>query len=40
MLPEEAPEHLGDRFACTNHVLGNGCDNARTIAREALEAAC
>lgn len=27
-----------DRFACTNHVLGNGCDNARTIAREALEA--
>jgi len=26
-----------DRFACTNHVLGNGCDNARTIAREALE---
>ncbi|MGD9920655.1 MAG: recombinase family protein [Pseudorhodoplanes sp.] len=27
-----------DRYACTNHVLGNGCDNARTIAREALEA--
>jgi len=27
-----------DRFACINHVLGNGCDNARTIAREALEA--
>ncbi len=27
-----------DRFACTNHVLGNGCDNARTIAREVLEA--
>jgi hypothetical protein len=27
-----------DRFACTNHVLANGCDNARTIAREALEA--
>ncbi|MDH6230809.1 site-specific DNA recombinase [Mesorhizobium soli] len=27
-----------DRFACTNHVLGNGCDNARTIARTALEA--
>ncbi len=26
-----------DRFACINHVLGNGCDNARTIAREALE---
>lgn len=27
-----------DRYACTNHILGNGCDNARTIAREALEA--
>ena len=27
-----------DRYACTNHVLGNGCDNARTIAREVLEA--
>ena len=27
-----------DRFACSNHVLGNGCDNARTIAREVLEA--
>ena len=27
-----------DRYACTNHVLGNGCDNARTIARKALEA--
>lgn len=27
-----------DRFSCTNHVLGNGCDNARTIAREVLEA--
>jgi len=27
-----------DRYACTNHVLGNGCDNARTIAREALDA--
>jgi DNA invertase Pin-like site-specific DNA recombinase len=26
-----------DRFACINHVLGNGCDNARTIAREVLE---
>jgi len=26
-----------DRFACSNHVLGNGCDNARTIARTALE---
>ncbi len=25
-----------DRYACTNHVLGNGCDNARTIAGEAL----
>ena len=27
-----------DRYACTNHVLSNGCDNARTIGREALEA--
>jgi site-specific DNA recombinase len=27
-----------DRYACSNHVLGNGCDNARTIAREVLEA--
>jgi DNA invertase Pin-like site-specific DNA recombinase len=27
-----------DRYACTNHVLGSGCDNARTIAREVLEA--
>ena len=26
-----------DRFACSNHVLGNGCDNARTIARTVLE---
>jgi DNA invertase Pin-like site-specific DNA recombinase len=26
-----------DRYACTNHVLGHGCDNARTIAREVLE---
>ena len=26
-----------DRYACTNHVLSNGCDNARTIARKALE---
>jgi DNA invertase Pin-like site-specific DNA recombinase len=27
-----------DRYACTNHVLANGCDNARTIDRKALEA--
>ena len=27
-----------DRYACTNHVLGNGCDNARTVDRKALEA--
>jgi site-specific DNA recombinase len=26
-----------DRYACTNHVLGNGCDNARTVDRKALE---
>jgi site-specific DNA recombinase len=26
-----------NRYACTNHVLGNGCDNARTVARKALE---
>lgn len=26
-----------DRYACTNHVLGNGRDNARTISRSALE---
>lgn len=26
-----------DRFACSNHVLGNGCDNARSIARPVLE---
>src|SRR5579859_238888 len=26
-----------DRYACTNHVLSNGCDNARTIDRKALE---
>lgn len=26
-----------DRYACTNHVLGNGCDNARTVGRKALE---
>lgn len=26
-----------DRYACSNHVLGNGCDNVRTIAREVLE---
>ncbi|MCG2842283.1 recombinase family protein [Sandaracinobacter sp. RS1-74] len=27
-----------DRYTCTNHALGNGCDNARTVPREALEA--
>jgi len=27
-----------DRYACTNHILGNGCDNARTVGRKALEA--
>jgi len=27
-----------DRFACSNHVLGNGCDNTRTVDRKALEA--
>lgn len=27
-----------DRYACTTHVLGNACDNARTIARKVLEA--
>ena len=27
-----------DRYACTNHVLGNGCDNARTVDRRVLEA--
>ena len=26
-----------DRYACTNHVPGNGCDNARAAHREALE---
>ena len=26
-----------DRYACTNHVLGKGCDNARTVDRKALE---
>lgn len=26
-----------DRYACSNHVLGNGCDNARTVDRKALE---
>jgi site-specific DNA recombinase len=26
-----------DRYACTNHVLGHRCDNARTIARQVLE---
>jgi site-specific DNA recombinase len=26
-----------DRYACTNHVLGNGCDNARSVDRKALE---
>ena len=30
----EAPMPVAGRYACTNHVvLGNGCDNARTIAR-------
>lgn len=27
-----------DRHTCSNHVLGNGCDNARTVGRKALEA--
>ena len=26
-----------DRYAYTNHVLGNGCDNARAVDRKALE---
>jgi hypothetical protein len=26
-----------DRYACTNQVLGNGCDNARAVDRKALE---
>jgi len=26
-----------DRYAYTNHVLGNGCDNARSVDRKALE---
>jgi hypothetical protein len=26
-----------DRYACTNHVLGSGCDNARSVDRKALE---
>jgi site-specific DNA recombinase len=26
-----------DRYACTNHVLGSGCDNARTVDRKVLE---
>ncbi|MPZ57353.1 MAG: recombinase family protein, partial [Rhizobiales bacterium] len=27
-----------DRYACTNHVLSVGCDNARTVNRKVLEA--
>lgn len=26
-----------DRLTCSNHVLGNGCDNARTVPGKALE---
>lgn len=26
-----------DRYACSNHVFANGCDNARTLDRKALE---
>jgi site-specific DNA recombinase len=26
-----------DRYACTNHLLGNGCDNPRTVDRKVLE---
>jgi site-specific DNA recombinase len=26
-----------DRYACTTHVLGNGCDNARAMHHKALE---
>ncbi|MCW8059127.1 recombinase family protein [Agrobacterium tumefaciens] len=26
-----------DRFTCTNHILGNGCDNARTVPGKLLE---
>lgn len=26
-----------DRFTCSNHLLGNGCDNARTVRGNALE---
>jgi Recombinase. len=26
-----------DRFTCSNHVLGNGCDNARTVSGKTLE---
>ena len=27
-----------DRYACTNHVLSMGCDNTRTVGRQALKA--
>lgn len=27
----------GDRYACTNRMLGNGCDNPRSVDRKALE---
>lgn len=26
-----------DRYVCTNHALGNGCGNSRTLTREVLE---
>ena len=26
-----------DRYACTHHMLGNGCDNAHSVDRKALE---
>lgn len=26
-----------DRYACTNHVLGHCCDNARAVDRKAAE---
>jgi hypothetical protein len=31
-------DQIRNRYACTNHVLGNGCGNTRSVDRKALEA--
>ena len=37
LLWRDLPAARPCRYVCTYHALGNGCDNSRTLTREALE---